>query len=209
MINVIYLRTSTEEQNPENQLKDCVGICDGEYTLVKEVQSAFKDNVNRDKFDFILKEIKGRRVKTLIVWDIDRLYRNRKKLIGFFKLCKMYGCNIKSYRQQWLNEISNMPSPFNEIFFDLFLNILGWIAEDESVKRSERVRKSLRVKNGVTYSRKGNRWGRKPVSTFKRNKIYNLRSQGLSIRQISKEVNSSVGAVHKVLKEYNRKTCSE
>ena len=41
---IIYLRTSTEEQNPENQLKDCLFINNfGEFVLFEEKQSAFKD----------------------------------------------------------------------------------------------------------------------------------------------------------------------
>jgi len=40
---VIYLRTSTQEQNPLNQLRDCKTLVSGDYEVVEEKQSAFKD----------------------------------------------------------------------------------------------------------------------------------------------------------------------
>ena len=54
---IIYLRTSTAEQNPQNQLKDCKSICKWEYEVVEEKQSAFKDKLDeaveelRDKIE--------------------------------------------------------------------------------------------------------------------------------------------------------------
>jgi len=55
----IYLRTSTQEQNPENQLKDCLSINRwGEYKLITEQQSAFKDHLDRALFEELKKDIK-------------------------------------------------------------------------------------------------------------------------------------------------------
>ena len=52
---IIYLRTSTEEQNPENQLKDCLSINKyGEYELFQEQQSAWKDDLKRIEFNKII-----------------------------------------------------------------------------------------------------------------------------------------------------------
>ena len=53
-MNIIHIRTSTEDQNPENQLKDCLSIYKeewGEYKLFEEKQSAWKDNVTREVFE--------------------------------------------------------------------------------------------------------------------------------------------------------------
>ena len=42
---IIYLRTSTEEQNPENQKKDCEALAEKlnlkDYDIFSEQQSAF------------------------------------------------------------------------------------------------------------------------------------------------------------------------
>jgi len=207
---VIYIRTSTEEQNPENQLKDCKTLISGEYEVVEEKQSAFKDK-DRLKFEDIKKRIKNGEVSELICWDWDRLFRNRKKLKEFFELCKMYKCQIHSFRQSFFEDFYKIPPPFDEIIQELVLNLMGWLAEDESKKKGERVKNAVRRKEGKpTKSYKGNKWGRKSLNEKVISQILKLRQNGLSIREISKQVyywdkNShkkcvSIGYVSKVLK---------
>lgn len=203
---IIYNRTSTEEQNPENQLKDCQSINRyGDAQIIQDQQSAWKDNVQRRGFEELKRQIKAGGVEHLIVWDLDRLYRNRLKLKQFFELCKAYKCQIHSFRQRWLEDINKTPQPWNEIIHDMLINIFGWIAEDESNRKSERVKAAIRKLQKGTFSYKGNRWGRKPISTFKRNRIAELRGSGMSMKKIAKEVNASVGAVHKILTENTQK----
>ena len=121
----------------------------------------------------------------MICWDLDRLYRNRKKLIEFFELCKMYNCQIHSYRQDWLEQLYKIPEPFNEIMHTLMLNLMGWLGEDESKKRSDRISRAVRKKDGITKSYKGNKWGRrrKPINE---EYILELYKQGYSTYQIAK-----------------------
>lgn len=214
---IIYIRTSTEEQNPENQLKDCLSINQyGMYELIEDKQSAWKEHSEREGFDNLKKLINKGIVKHLIVWDLDRLYRNRKNLVDFFKFCEINKCKIHSYRQEWLSKINDMPSPWNEIIHDLMLQIMGWLAQDESDKKSKRVKASIRMKEDGAYSYKGNKWGRKELSTQAINKILELRKQGKSIRAICNEVqysdksnnmkNVSIAVVHKIISGQHRKT---
>lgn len=199
---IIYLRTSTIEQNPENQLNDCLGMNKwGEYQVISEQQSAFKDFEQRDQFNILLSLIKKKKVSHLIVWDLDRIYRNRKKLAEFFQLCALYKCVIHSYRQNWLEELNKIPPPFDEIVHTLMLHIMGWIAEQESTHKSERIRASIRIHKDGAYSYKGNKWGRKRISTVKKNKIFEMRNNNMSMRVIAKELSISVGVVHKTLTE--------
>lgn len=208
-MNIIYIRTSSEDQNPENQLKDCLRLCNGEYTLFKDKQTAFKDNVQREQFNKAIKLIKSNKVKDFYVWDLDRIYRNRKRLKEFFELCKIYNCNIHSYNQQWLEELLKIPEPFNDIMYDLMLNLMGWLAEDESKKKSDRVKIAIRKKNGVTRSYKGNKWGRKAINKKVIDEILEKHKKGKKLREITEEVtywdknnnkkNVSLGFVHKVI----------
>lgn len=214
MINtIIYIRTSTEEQEPQNQIKSCERLCGDEYTLLQDKQSAFKDEKDRPSFEKARELIKLGKIKHFIVWDLDRIYRNRKKLKTFFQFCKIYGCSIHSVNQQWLEELNNIPDPFNEIMHDLMLNLMGWLAEDESKKKSDRVKLAIRKKNGVTKSYRGKKWGRRSVTQRVRNEIISLRKKGLSMRDISREVfiwdkngnkkKISLGVVHKTLKNFD------
>lgn len=200
----IYIRTSTKEQEPENQLDACLQLNQwGAYEVFKDQQSAWKDNKERDDFNKLLALIKKGQVSHLIVWDLDRLYRNRLKLVEFFKLCKAYKCTIHSVRQAWLEDITKMPQPWNDIVFDLALNIMGWIGEEESSKKSDRVKKATRKVDGKTLSYKGNKWGRKAINQEKLIRLAELMTskRKLSVRYMAKELGLSVGTVHKYTTE--------
>ena len=212
---IIYIRTSTEEQTPELQIADIKSICKEEAEIFTEHKSAWAENVIRPEWEKILSLIKKKKVSDLYVWDLDRAYRNRKRLTEFFTLCKLYSCKIHSYRQKWLKSINDIPSPFNEIMQDLLVQILGWIAEEESVRTSERIRRAIRYgKDGKAYSYKGNLWGRKKVTSQAVRQILELHKQGKTVRQIAKEVvmyrkgsprNVSKSLVHKVIHGHTRK----
>ncbi len=186
----IYLRTSTEEQNPQNQLEACEQLAQKlslqDYEVFEDKVSGWKD-LERKNFNEIRKAIEKTQVKYLICWDLDRLYRNRKKLIEFFEFCKIYNCKIYSVRQEWLESLNRIQEPFNEIMHSLMLQIMGWLAEEESNKKSERVKLAIKKKEGKAYSKFGNKWGRKSINSPRlKEKVKELKQQGLSFRDILK-----------------------
>ena len=203
MNEVIYIRTSTEEQHPENQIADCEKLTKEDPIILKEKQSAFKDK-ERPIFEDLKKSISRGEVTDLVVWDLDRIFRNRKNLTEFFEFCKIYKCKVHSFRQQWLEQLNSIPEPFNEIMHTLMLQIMGWLAEDESRKKSDRVKLAVRKKEGnPTKSYKGNKWGRPKTHTNKINFIIELRNQGLSYRQIEKRSGLSIGKISEILRSEN------
>lgn len=216
MNTIIYIRTSTDEQEPENQIKSCQKLCEGEYELFQDKQSAFTDKKDREGFEKAKRAIKFKRITHFIVWDLDRIYRNRKKLKEFFLFCKLHDCEIHSVNQQWLEELHKIPAPFNEIMHDLMLNLMGWLGEDESRKKSNRVKLAVRRVDGKpTKSYKGNKWGRKSIGKKATNQVLELNKQGVSIRKIAEQVyiwdkhkNKKLIAkstVHKIISENRRK----
>lgn len=224
MTTIIYLRTSTEEQNPESQLKDCLTLIEQEeYKVYEDKQSAWKENIERINFNKIKQSIKMHQINKLVVWDLDRIYRNRKNLLGFFQFCKFHKCKIISFRQKFINEMQELVLPqgfefIKDMMIDNFLQFLGWIAEDESQKKSDRVRAAIRTTKDGAYSYRGNKWGRKEISNQAINKILELHQQGKSLREICKLVqyadknnnmrNVSLGVVHKITAKKHRKTFS-
>jgi DNA invertase Pin-like site-specific DNA recombinase len=212
-MKAIYIRTSTEEQTPELQLRDIATIVDiKDIPVYQDKQSAWKDNIDRVNFTELILQIKKGKVNALYIWDWDRLYRNRLKLKDFFALCKMFNCKVHSYRQNFMEDIHRMPTPFNSIMEDMLINFLGWVAEDESKKKSERIKMAIRKEDGKTYSYKGNVWGKKNISTQARTKIIELHTEGKTIREICQLVeitdknnnmrNVSIGCVHKTITNY-------
>jgi len=208
----VYIRTSTEDQEPENQIKEIETISGKDYILFQDKQSAWKDNKEREDFERLKKIIKQTKGGDLYTWDWDRLFRNRKKLKEFFQFCAIYKCRVHSFRQKFFESFYEIPQPFDEIMQELFLNLLGWLAEDESIKKSARVKAAVRRSPGKpTKSHKGNKWGRKTISTQKKNKILELATivPKLTIRAISEQSGVSVGAVHKTIKESKTKKDKE
>lgn len=209
-----YIRTSTAEQTPELQIRDLDSICSEPHEIYKEQQSAWAENVERPVFNSIIQLIKKRKLTDLYVWDLDRTYRNRTRLQEFFVLCKTYGCKIHSYRQQWLEDINSIPEPFNEIVMDLLINITGWMAQEESMKKSERVRMAVKKQKHGTYSYKGNKWGRKALPKQTVERVMQLHREGKSTREIASmitvydknknEKKISKSAVHKIIVENTR-----
>lgn len=187
-MNIIYIRTSTEDQEPKNQIKACEGLYDEEYELLQDKQSAFKDNKEREGFEKAKKLIKSGKIDKFIVWDWDRIYRNQKRLVDFFKFCEIYKCQIHSVNQKYFDDFYKIPAPFDEIVSNLVLNLMGWLAEDESKKKSDRVKLAVRKGEGkVTKSYKGNKWGRKSIGKKTIEEVMEL-SKTLSVREIAKQV---------------------
>lgn len=192
MIDIIYIRTSTKDQNPENQLSDIMSIAPKGSLVYEEKQSAWKDHIRmRPKFSEIKELVLKGKVNSINVWDLDRVYRNRKKTIAFLKLCNTKGVMFRSFRQSWLSEFENIPAPFDEIVKDLVIQILAWINEEESNKKSERVK--------AAYQNHKGDWGR-PKHDIDIHPLIELRKKGFSIRQISKQTGLSNYAVHSRLK---------
>lgn len=189
---VIYLRTSTEEQDPANQLANCLEVVSRlnlrDYEVLQEKLSAWKD-IERPIFNQISEAIRKGEIKNLVVWDFDRLFRNRQKTLEFIRNYSKLGLRVYSFRQTWIEQFNQMPEPWNEIMSELMLNIVSWMAEDESKKKSERVRAAVRKNNNGTFSYRGNLWGRKTlVSKRLTEEILTLHLEGKSIRRISELV---------------------
>ena len=183
----VYIRTSTDDQEPENQIREIETISGKDYLLFQDKQSAWKDNKEREEFERLRLIIKRSKGGDLYVWDWDRLFRNRKKLKEFFQFCAIYKCKIHSFRQIFFESFYEIPAPFDEIMQELFLNLLGWLAEDESVKKSARVKAAVRrVPGKATVSHRGNKWGRKKINVD--DKIIEAREAGKNMRQITEEV---------------------
>ena len=200
--NIIYIRTSTSEQTPELQLRDIKTICPGGAIEYVEQLSAWKENVKRPVFEEIIKQIKDGTVEYLYVWDWDRIYRNRNRLKEFLILCKTHGVVLHSFRQKWFEDFHKIPPPFDDILMSILTNLLGWISEEESLKKSSRVKLAVKRTSTGTYSHNGNKWGRKPLPSAIIDQVLALHGQGKSIREIasSLEILDSVNLSRKISK---------
>ena len=116
---LVYLRVSSEEQNPENQLNDCLrfareklGYQDQDIDVVTEKISAFK---NPDRA--IINSFYSR--KSVVAWRYDRIQRNKKAFVGLMRASLVRDTQIYSVQEAWLMDLLyKVPAPWNEMFFD-------------------------------------------------------------------------------------------
>lgn len=223
MAVAIYARVSSKEQSEAEQIPEII-----RYFHLKPPYEIFEEKVSawniekadkRLEFKRLIDCIKEKRFNRLYVWDLDRIYRNRIKTKEFYAMCDFYGVRVFSLNQSWLNDFQELVEQFPkqyrfllESFADIMLNVYAQSAEDESTKKSKRVRlKIVKDKKGVTRSTKGKKWGRRSLPTRVVEDVLQLYSEGKSVRFISKNVfyydknknlkNLSVGSVHKIIVE--------
>src|SRR6188508_3656323 len=132
----IYVRVSTLDQEPENQLQELrryVAARGWSATeFVDRGVSGAKDR--RPALDQLVTDAKRRRFDTLIVWRLDRLGRNLRHLILLLDELQALGISFVS-----LGEGIDTATPTGR----LQLHILGAIAEFERARIQERVRAGL------------------------------------------------------------------
>jgi len=197
---VIYLRTSTKEQNPENQKEECLRFAKNRGYEVSEVLteelSGFKDII-RPNYKKVVEMARKGEIQAVIVWAMDRWVRNRDTLLEDVIILRNYGVKLHSVKEAWLEAI-NIEGSLGRTIQDFLLGLIGSIAEMESERKSERVK--IAFKN-----HKGKKWGRPKVHTNKIKIILDLYNQGLSYREINKKSGLSIGAISKVLNVHKNK----
>lgn len=190
----LYGRVSTDDkgQNPESQLLACRNYCN----LYKhEVVSEFIDEgVSGDTV--IWERPAGKQLheilfsgkaQGLVVFAIDRLSRqNPFKVNTQLEDMKKHGITFISVSEPMLATDSEF-APVVQFMVTWFSNY--FLSQHRKKVKSGIIR--FRAENG--------RWGRKNLSGWHKNRIIEARAQGMSIRAIAKELNVSVGSVHKTL----------
>jgi DNA invertase Pin-like site-specific DNA recombinase len=184
---IIYARVSTEQQHEENQVPECqeyanqLGLEVAE--VIQEKISAFK-NPERES----LKKLMN--YPHIVCWSYDRLYRHRIKFIQAMQYFSLKGVKIHSVKERWFEEFHKIPAPFNEILYDLMLQLVGWLGEEESRKRAERVRLAYNNK------RDGLHWGRiaKAIDIERLKESYNPNS----LRGTARRYNESLRGANRI-----------
>jgi len=228
MIDIMFARVSSDDQDERSQITSMIskfGLVESDCLVLNERMSAWNQDKEYKRLEFLkLKSmVKNRQVRNIYVFDIDRIYRNRVKLVEFYSFCKHYDVKIFSHNQEYLNALLNIEMPgglefLGEQIFSNTLNLLAWTAEDESNKKSQRVKSKIKVKDDGAYSVYGNKWGRKSLSKQTVSKVLEFSAQGLSVRKIAELVktsdknnnmkNISKSVVHKIIHDFISKKVS-
>lgn len=150
----IYGRVSTEEQDVDKQVEECLEFCKSRnYQVVKtykDVISGIKDS--RPQLDQLMKEAYKHSFNAVVVWKLDRLGRSLQHLIKIINDWKNYNIDLICVTQQ----IDTTTSTGKLIFY-----IFGAIAEFERDLISERTKLGLKKAKNVGKRGKDKRTRRK------------------------------------------------
>lgn len=192
----IYGRVSTLlGQDPIHQLDPCREVAKNRNFQIYEEYidlgvSGSKDR--RPSLDSLLKAAKQGKFKVLIIYSIDRLGRNTKHLLTLLDEFKHLGISLISLR-----EGLDFSTPVGQ----MALTVLAGVAQLERELISERIKTALAVKKKLAEnSGSGWRCGRPRISKGIEDRVFELRSQGRSIRQIARDLDIAKSSVDRILK---------
>ena len=185
----IYARVSTDKQTSENQLNQLRAIAEqnnwliiGEF--VDEGISGAKGRDKRPQFDALLKSAVRREFDLVMSWSVDRLGRSLQHLVDFLNELHFVGCDLFLHQQA-----IDTTTPAGKAMFGM----CGIFAEFERSIIQQRVIAGLdRAKE------KGVRLGRPSLSQQTKDEIIGMRSSGMSMAKIARELGVSTGVVCKV-----------
>ncbi len=190
----LYARVSTLDkgQDTEVQLRDLRSYAQARgWSVISEYvdkgQSGAKDR--RPELDRLMEDARKRKIDLIVCWRLDRLGRSLKHLILTLDELQGLGVGFVSY-----NENLDLTTSTGRLMFQL----LGAFAEFERNMVKER------VIAGLNHAKaKGKKLGRPEVDLdpVKLNEMRGKR--GLTLRAMAKELNVSIGLVHKTLSKYS------
>ena len=188
----IYVRVSTNEQTTENQVRELTLWAD---RAGHEIVAMYDDNgisgakgrEYRVEFDKLLKGAVRREFDLVAAWSVDRLGRSLQDLIGFLQ--ELHGAGVDLYLHQ---QALDTTTPSGKAMFQM----MGVFAEFERSMISERVKAGL-----ARTKAKGTKLGRPKVSAKREAKIMKLRSQGMGILRIGKELGVGTSTVQRVISQ--------
>lgn len=131
-----YIRTSTIDQNLDRQKQI---MKDYNVGLLYSEQESGKDT-NRPILNKMLNSIRPN--DEVIIASLDRLIRNYKDLKEIIQIIKDKGAILIIVDAPFLNFNTNNPT-LDTAMFDIFLSLLGYIAQNEREKILERQRQGI------------------------------------------------------------------
>jgi site-specific DNA recombinase len=185
----VYARVSTDSQELEHQLASCERWCAFKNFHIaavhKEVGSG-KSYSNRPEFVKMLADLRAMKYDGVVVFRLDRLFRNTVEAVNI-----IYELENKGIRVYSISENLDTSTPIGRAMRDIILSLAS--LERENISEATKARLQSLRDDGIKL-------GRPPASKYSIEKMMMLRGQGLSIREISEQMNSKKSTVAKYIK---------
>lgn len=188
----IYCRVSTGDQELDQQVKACQRFCDYRGFDVVAVYSEKVSGANgkRPQYLQMVKELRNYEYDGVVVFRLDRLGRNARELA--LLVDELEGKGIKVFS---VNESFDTSTALGRAMREL----IYIFAQLEREQIGEATRQRL-----AAVKAQGKKLGRTPASAYQISRVRELRTQGLSLRQIARNSSLSYGTVHNIV---NQKGC--
>ena len=181
MAHIAYLRVSTVDQNTDRQLSESGITFDKTFTDKCSGGSTKRPALTELK-DYV------RNGDTIHVHSIDRLARNLVDLKQLINDWNSQGITIKFHK-----EGLSFNAGGNDHMSELMLNMLGAVAQFELAMIQER------RQEGIEKAKSAGKYKGRPSNESNHQRITELRSQGVSLRKVAKEVGVSLSTVQRAL----------
>ncbi len=189
---IIYTRVSTDDQNAENQLTQLQEYANRQQweivAIKKDICSGSRSAKDRAGLNEVFTMARQKKFDVLLFWSLDRFSREgSRKTLEYLTRLDDYGIKWHSYTEEYISSLG--------IFADAIISLMACLAKQERVRISERTKAGLnRLKS------KGVKLGRPASAPDLKDKVTELRGQGLSLSKIATKVGISKTRVHQLLK---------
>ena len=186
----LYLRVSTKGQSVANQRRELEVVAERSGWEVVAVYedagiSGAKGRDKRPGFDRLLRDATRRQFDLIAAWSVDRLGRSLQDLVA--SLSELHALGVDLYLHQ---QAVDTTTPAGKALFQM----MGVFAEFERSIIRERVRAGL-----ARAKANGTKLGRRPVGAAVEQRIRNLRSKGMGMLRIGREIGVGTSVVQRVL----------
>jgi DNA invertase Pin-like site-specific DNA recombinase len=191
---VLYARTSTRDQTPDNQLQDLrrYGAARGLEVLGEYVDAGISGaRERRPGLDQVMALARARAVDGVVVAGFDRFGRSLPHLVRALEEFQHLGVGFTSLREQL-----DLASPTGRVMFA----VIAAMAEFERELIRERIQAGLR-RARAQGTRSGKPIGR-PQRVFHRDRVATLRAEGQSLRAIGRTLQVSPRTVARLLEKH-------
>lgn len=198
MALVGYARVSSKEQNLDRQIKALKEA--GVSKLFKESVSG-KNIKDRKAFNDLMEFL--REGDTLVIHSLDRLSRNYDDILKTVQDLKAKGVKLQVLDSEYLN-IDTGNKELDQLMFNMMINLLGFVAENERTKIRERQREGIELaKERGAYADNGAVKKYSPTGTHKEKyfAIIEDLKDGRPIAQIAKDRGVSRPTIYKIKDE--------
>jgi len=139
-----WFRVSTGHQDSDNQVPDVTRFAEhhgydvaASYTVDESAWNGGKDGGEYQKtLERVMNDAWAGKFSVLIVWSLDRITREGAEgALRIIRQLRERGCTLVSVKESWLNGSSEVQ--------DVLVAFAGWMARQESNRRSERIRAGL------------------------------------------------------------------